>query len=80
MDKLLIAMGGYLIYKTVNNTQNDITDTANALVKVDGLLGMLVIFAILLSFAQYAGKSLTWIPASLSVIIALGFWANRKED
>jgi hypothetical protein len=77
MDKLLIALGGYIIYKVANNTQNDITSNMNAVIKTEGMLGMLLIFAILLSFAQYAGKSLTWIPASLSVIIALGFWANK---
>jgi len=79
MDKVLIAAGGYILYKVINNSQKDITSGFNALVKNEGLLGMLLIFAVLLSVAQYAGKSYSWMPASLSAIIALGFWANRGQ-
>jgi uncharacterized membrane protein len=77
MDKVLIAIGGYLLYKVFTDKTSDITGNMTSLINTKGFLGMLLIFAVLMSFAQYAGKSLTWIPASLSAIIALGFWANK---
>jgi len=77
MDKVLIALGGYLLYKAFMNETTDITGSMTRILSTKGFLGMLLIFAVLLSFAQYAGKSLSWIPASVSVIIALGFWANK---
>lgn len=77
MDKVLIALGGFLLWKAINNEASEVVETGDKVIKTDGFLGMLLIFAILFSFAQYGGKGLTWIPASLSAIIALGFWANK---
>lgn len=76
MDKVLIALGAYLVWLAANDRAGDAVQAGDTLVKADGFLGMLVIFAILLSFAQYA-KGYEWVASSLAAIIALGFWANK---
>ena len=78
MDKVLIALGGYLIWVSITDTQAKAIETADKLIKTDGFLGMLLIFAILFSFTQYV-KKYTWVASSLSAIIALGFWANKDS-
>lgn len=76
MDKVLIAMGAYLVWAAANDKAGDVLDAGESLVSAQGFLGMLVIFAVLLSFAQYV-KGWEWVASSLAAIIALGFWANK---
>lgn len=76
MDKVLIAFGGYLLWVAIQDEQAAAIETGERIIKTDGFLGVLVIFAILLSFAQYA-RGYAWVASSLSVIIALGFWSKK---
>lgn len=76
MDKVLIGIGAYMLWLAANDQAGDAIRTGNNLINIPGFLGMIVIFAVLLSVSQYAPKY-AWIASSMGVIIALGFWSKK---
>jgi hypothetical protein len=78
MDKVLIASGASLLWLALSGKHETAFDTVNIMLKKEGFISVLVLFAILFTIQTQAPKYSTQ-TALVGVILLLGFY-NRLNS